>query len=72
MTNKLLLALIGAGLWANAALTFTRQAHADSEYELRKIASNTSNIDSYLSNIASDTRNLESYLSNIESAIRNK
>lgn len=48
MTNKLLLALIAAGLWANAFASMTKPAKADVE------------ANSYLSEIANDIHHIKS------------
>jgi dihydrodipicolinate synthase/N-acetylneuraminate lyase len=63
--NKLLLALIAAGLWANAALTFVRPVHADSDYGA-EILSELESIKSNISSIKSDTDDI----SRIQSAVK--
>jgi hypothetical protein len=56
MLNKVLLAAIALGLWANAATTAIRPAHADDEYgyriytELRRINSTLGDIELKLGN----------------------
>ena len=50
MMNKILLAAIALGLWANAAATFVRPAHAEFETQDSSV----------LANIESDLQSIES------------
>jgi hypothetical protein len=69
--NKLLLALIAAGLWANAALTFVRLSYAGSDFDYR-ILSELGSIESNISSIKSDTSEISSIKSDTSGISRIK
>jgi hypothetical protein len=45
MANKILLAIIAAGLWANVLTNMTRPAHADAESSLSSMETSLSDIE---------------------------
>ena len=63
--NKVLLALIAAGLWANAAMTFVRPAHADLNSG-SEIYSKLSSVESDIASMASDVSTIKLHTVNID------
>ena len=61
MTNKLLLAAIALGLWANAVATFVRPARADID---PTIAGGLGGIEGQLAVIANEVGGIKNYLLN--------